>query len=76
MPWGEQILIDFGGGNLTVSPEEHDMKVAVVDGYNDAIIEMVEVGEEEWDDVLDEYDVEEDRREQLRVVADAAVDVR
>jgi len=71
VPWGEQCRIDFGTG-LTVSPEEHDMKGELLE-YNDVVLEMVDVDEEEWAGVLDEYGVEDgERREQLRAFARSA----
>lgn len=68
VPWGEQSRIDFGSG-VTVSPEEHDMKGALLE-YDEVVKEMVDVGEEEWPDVLDRHGVEGgERREQLELFA-------
>lgn len=57
---------------VTVSPEEHDMKTALLD-YRDVLLEMVNFDEEEWPDVLDRHGVEdENRREQLQLFAESA----
>jgi len=71
VPWGEQARIDTGG-DITVTPEEHDMKKALLE-YDEPVREMVDVDEEEWPDVLDRHDIEDgERREQLRVFARSA----
>ncbi|AEH35599.1 hypothetical protein [Halopiger xanaduensis] len=59
---------------VTVSPEEHDMKTALLD-YRDVLLEMVDANEEDWPDVLDRHGVgDEERRKQLQVFArDAGV---
>jgi hypothetical protein len=68
LPWGEQSLVDFGTG-ITVSPEEHDMKRALLE-YDEALNEMVGVAEEEWPNVLDRHGVKDkDRRNQLQLFA-------
>lgn len=67
----ETLNVQFGD-DLMVSPEEHDMKGALVE-YRDVLLEMVGVDEKEWPIVLDAHGVEaERRREQLRAFAESA----
>lgn len=69
-PWGLQARIKFADSpKHTVSPEEHQIKKVLTTTASDALVRMDDAPSEEWDSILNDENIPEDKREDIKTIA-------
>lgn len=65
--WGVQAQVEIHEGHdIAVSKAELRMKDVLIEFANDALVRMDDAPEDEWDDILEDEDFDEDKRDDLK----------